>query len=152
MFLFKNNHVKAALYVLNCTYDIEDESYFSFNSIQHQNKQFQISDYKYLIWKKQVDSNKSKLVFFLIHDSEEDGSKWKLFLQKYQEINEEIKISNFLDIFQLHNIRQNVTLDLQQLESDNQIFSTDFHPYITVIPTKTKIIDINQYIGFLFEF
>ncbi|NJL60907.1 MAG: hypothetical protein HC903_02550 [Methylacidiphilales bacterium] len=69
----------------------------------------------------------------------------EVVLQKYQEINEEIKISNFLDIFQLHNIRQNVTLDLQQLESDNQIFSTDFHPYITVIPTKTKIIDINQY-------
>ncbi|PAX51679.1 hypothetical protein, partial [Brunnivagina elsteri] len=138
MFLFKNEYVKAALYVPNCTYEIKES--FSFDSTQNLNKQFLINDYKYLIWKKEA-----ALVFFLIHDSEEDGLNWKFFLQKYQRINEEAKIHKFIDLFKLYNTHQKSTLDLQQLESDNKIFSTDFHPYITAIPSKIKIIDINKY-------
>jgi hypothetical protein len=149
MFLFKNKYVKAALYVPNCTYEIKDESYYNFNLYytSNQNTQFcSIDAYKYLIWKRRVNQDKTALVFFIIHDFKEiSPNSWKLFLHKYQQIDEEAKINKFLQLFELKGIHKQSTLDLHKLESRNQIFSTDFHPYITAIPTKTKIIDINQY-------
>lgn len=151
MFLFENKYASSALYVPNYPYEIKDVDYYKFHLFytSNINTDFSIDAYKYLIWKKQVFQEKIALSFFLIHDFEEiNSSEWKLFLQKYQQIDEESKIKRFLQLFKLEDVHKQSIVNLKKLQTENQICSTNFHPYVTaipVIPAKIKIIDINEY-------
>lgn len=131
-------------------YEIKDKDYYTFNFsyTSNPNIHFPINVIKYLFCKIKTNQNNITICFFIINDCEEINSKiWKLFLHKYQQIDEKSQINRFLQLFQLENVHRQTIIDLEKLNSHNQIFSANFHPYITAIPLPAKsiILDIDKY-------
>ena len=148
MLLLSKIQVNLVIYVTNSKYEVmkedKDEGYYTVYLSESINKKY----CKYLIWKKQLSSNQTILIFFLIHDidiveSNSNKYKYKLFIQKYVEISHLQSIKFFLQTFHLVNVQETSIIDLHQLEIQN-IFDTNFTPFITAIPVKYKIIDIKQ--------
>lgn len=148
MLLLSKIQFNAIIYVSNSNYEVmqkrKNEDYYTVYLSQSINK-----DYcKYLIWKKQLSSDKTVLIFFLIHDidiveSNSNKYKYKLFIQKYAEISNVQSIQVFLQTFHLINIDETSIIYLHQLQIEN-IFDTNFIPFVTAIPVKYKVIDIKQ--------
>jgi hypothetical protein len=141
--MFLLTPAKAAVYVPNYSKDIKD--YYTLNLASTLCENVQIDDCKYLFFKKQ-SHHYIKLTLFIIHDVKRiNEEEYELFLQQYLQINEKSNTSLFLKLFQLDNISQPSVINLQTLEQERQIFSTNFNPFVTAIPAKLKIIDLNNY-------
>jgi hypothetical protein len=148
MLLLSKIQVNLVIYVTNSKYEVmkedKDEGYYTVYLSESINKKY----CKYLIWKKQLSSNQTILIFFLIHDidiveSNSNKYKYKLFIQKYVEISHLQSIKFFLQTFHLVNVQETSIIDLHQLEIQN-IFDTNFTPFVTAIPVKYRIIDIKH--------
>lgn len=141
--MFLLTPAKAAVYVPNYSKVIKDSYDLDLASTLYKN--IHINDCKYLFLKKQ-SHHYIELTLFLIHDVKRiTEQKYELFLQQYLQFNEKSKTSLFLNLFQLDNIHEQSFIDLEILEDNFQIFSTNFNPFMTAIPAKLKIIDINKY-------
>lgn len=141
--MFLLTPAKAAIYVPNYYKDIKD--YYILNLASALCENVRIDDCKYFFLKKQT-YHYIELTLFLIHDVRRiNEQEYELFLQQYLQINEKQKTSLFLNLFQLDNIQQQSLINLETLEANFQIFSTNFNPFITATPAKLKIIDINNY-------
>ncbi|WP_414542401.1 hypothetical protein [Nostoc sp. CCY0012] len=144
--MFLLTPAKAAVYVPNCNFDIEDQSYYKLNLAYTTYKNINlIQQCKYLVWKKQINPDNILLNFFLIHHIEPiNENEHRLFLQKYQQINHQSKIRLFFDIFKLENVGRQLIIDLNNLNINHQIFSTNYQPFITAIPVDTSFLPIHD--------
>ncbi|MBW4567095.1 MAG: hypothetical protein KME31_03440 [Tolypothrix carrinoi HA7290-LM1] len=148
MFLFSKVQA-AAVYVPNLSVDlikIYKFDYYTLYLSNQINSNLSIYECKYLICKNNISQDQVSLIFFLIHDIAEKIShtKYKLFIQKYRVIHNQELVTLFLKKFKLENKEVTSIIDLDKLESTNDIFSTNFKPFITAIPVKYKIIGVKQ--------
>ena len=81
------------------------------------------------------------LTLFLIHDIEPINTyKYKLFVEKYREINNTETISLFFNVLELKYVNKTCILNLTELEQRHHIYDTNFKPFVTAIPVNYKII------------
>jgi hypothetical protein len=144
--MFLLTQAKAAIYVPNCNFDIEDKSYYKLNLAYTISKNINlIHECKYLFWKKQINSNNIVLNFFLIHHIEPiNDHEYSFFLQKYQEIDDCQKVILFFNVFDLQNTNRQTIIDLSELNEKHQIFSTNYQPFVTAIPVNTLFVSMND--------
>ena len=138
--MFLLSSAKVALYVPESRFEIKD--YFKLK-LQYTtlHNDTDVSDCKYLIEKK-ITENGFLLNIFLVHDIEEiEENIFKLFLQKYIEIDEPLQVEIFTNIYSVKFLKRQCLLNLAFLNKQHGIFAANFQSFITALPVMNILSD-----------
>ena len=136
--MFLLSPAKVAVYLPENRFPINGD-YFNLKLQYTSLNDLKVQDSKYLV-ERQVTQNSALLRFFLIHDIEESEEGFKLFLQQYLKADNHLQVGAFLKLYNIEAMKRQCLLNLYALDKQYKVFTTNFEPFVTVLPVKNNTI------------